>query len=39
MEQRCHMTAFRHRRRAFSLYLRAYWPGQQILDGTWAHQP
>lgn len=19
----------------FSLYLRAYWPGQQILDGTW----
>jgi hypothetical protein len=19
----------------FSLYLRTYWPGQQILDGTW----
>jgi len=23
----------------FSLYLRAYWPGQQILDGTWTPPP
>jgi hypothetical protein len=23
----------------FSLYLRAYWPGQPILDGTWAPPP
>jgi hypothetical protein len=23
----------------FSLYLRAYWPGQQILDGSWAPPP
>jgi hypothetical protein len=23
----------------FSLYLRAYWPGEQILDGTWTPPP
>jgi hypothetical protein len=26
-------------RGAFSLYLRAYWPGQHILDGTWTPPP